>query len=528
MKHQIERKTAKNAAEERGQTCALREGASAPNSALAAAYETDYLGFPNLESSILSRLPGKPQPQIPTAENEADRLSAGVAAGGPEEVKRELGSRLGADFSKVRFHTNAGAAAYADEIGARAYTTGSDVYFGTGGFEPSVAAHELVHTVQQGSVGSDAATTSAPSGGIQMFRNPFRRQHHTRTADAPGPIRPGALTTLKPGAGSAGAKVAQVRSETGPAVLKPHDDPMMEAAVADFYNAAGSMFEGAGSWSFDAPGVRGLQDSEHGQVMGMAGRSLEGPQAGESQAAYLGSTSVYNFAGGAHREDGAAAPENLEDYRRTMGRVAFLDLISGNTDRQLKLVNPRNWKEDESRIHLMDNAFEEAGGMASPGPRSEEWDTLARSYLTRTGQRHDMSLQNFFGSIDDRIGTDPMAPLVAGLGTGNRQDGDSYRGGVTEAAGMLPQLYGRLHEQYATSSGGHMNEHQTELLRRVNALHGMLNPDAMPLDMPKPTRPASRPPVPAGPWQAGVSHQRGPGESGLSPQRLRIAGSRHK
>lgn len=55
---------------------------------------------------------------------------------------------------------------------------------------------------------------------------------------------------------------------------------------------------------------------------------------------------------------------------------------------------------------------------------------------------------------------------------------------------MLPQFYGRLHEQYTNSSGGHMNEHQTELLRRVNALHGMLNRDALPLDMP--ARPGAR------------------------------------
>lgn len=493
MEYQMERKARKvSTAGDENHTRTPRKIA-VPNSAAAAAYETGYQGLSDLESSILSRLPGKMQPQIPTAENEANRLSAGIAAGGPEDVKRELGSRIGADFSKVRFHTDAGAAAYADRVGARAYTTGSDVYFGTGGFEPSVAAHELVHTVQQGAVGSDAATAFAPSGGIQMLRNPFRRR---KLSDAPGSILPGALETLKPGAGNAGAKVAQVKSETGSAVLKPHDNPMMEAAVADFYNAAGSMFDGDGRWSFDAPGVRGLKGSEHGQVMGMAGKSLEGPQAGESQADYLGNASVYSFAGGEHRKDEDAAPGHLEDFQRTMGRVALLDLISGNVDRQLKLVNPKNWKEEKSqnRIHLMDNAFEEAGGMASPGPRSEEWNALAKSYLTKTGQPQDMSLQNFFGSIEERIGTDPMAPLVAGLGTGNRQDSDSYRGGMAETAVQLPQLYRRLQRQYGESSGGQMNEHQTELLRRVSAMHGMLNPDALPLDMPaRPKGPAPRP-----------------------------------
>jgi len=501
MKDQIERKTGKNAAEEREQTCALREGASAPNSVLAAAYETDYMGLPNLESSILSRLPGKPQPQIPTAENEADRLSAGVAAGGPEEVKQELGSRLGADFSKVRFHTDVGAAAYADEIGARAYTTGSDVYFGTGGFEPSVAAHELVHTVQQGAVGSDAATMSAPSGGIQMFRNPFRRR---KSSDAPGEISPGTqVEALKKASGSDLASVAGVSTSSGPAVLKPRDNPALESAVADFYNAGGSMFGRKGSsWSFDAPGVRGLRDSERGQVTGMFGHTLAGPRAGETAEGLADRAALYQFVEGTSRADPRAnsrdnvgkltdAPEDVEDYQRTMGRVAFMDLIAGNTDRVFSLTNLDNWTEDREhqRIHLIDNAYEHDGGMGmSSAERSGEWDQKTRESLTGRQPGKAPNLEDFFAFTRSQSEGDTAAPLVHGGVSA------AYQGGVTEAAAQLPQLYGRLREQYATSSGGHMDEHQTELLRRVNALHGMLNPDALPLDVPtRPTGPAPRP-----------------------------------
>lgn len=107
--------------------------------------------------------------QIPSAEREADRLSAGAAgARTEEEVRTRMGEALGADFSSVRFHTGAGAAAQARIIGAKAYTTGRDVYFGAGGFEPSLAAHELVHTVQQGAVDSGMGTVSAPMGQVQM------------------------------------------------------------------------------------------------------------------------------------------------------------------------------------------------------------------------------------------------------------------------------------------------------------------------------------------------------------------------
>jgi len=109
------------------------------------------------------------QAQIPEAEAEADKLSASVTSGTPESVKAEMGARMGADFSGVRFHTDAAAAAKADSMEARAFTSGSDVYFNEGGFDPSIAAHELVHTAQQGMVGSGVSTMSTPAGGVQRF-----------------------------------------------------------------------------------------------------------------------------------------------------------------------------------------------------------------------------------------------------------------------------------------------------------------------------------------------------------------------
>ena len=114
--------------------------------------------------------------QIPRAEQEADRLSSGMEdARTPEEVKARLGQRMGADFSGVRFHTDSAAVSAAEGIGARAYASGRDIYFGEGGFDPSVAAHELVHTVQQGLVESSAPTVSAPAGTIQMMPKLFEK-----------------------------------------------------------------------------------------------------------------------------------------------------------------------------------------------------------------------------------------------------------------------------------------------------------------------------------------------------------------
>ncbi|RRB18416.1 DUF4157 domain-containing protein [Larkinella knui] len=68
-----------------------------------------------------------------------------------------LEPRFGRDFSGVRVHTGPQAAESAQEIGARAYTVGNHVVFGSGHYAPhtnrgrALLAHELTHVVQQGS-----------------------------------------------------------------------------------------------------------------------------------------------------------------------------------------------------------------------------------------------------------------------------------------------------------------------------------------------------------------------------------------
>ena len=96
-----------------------------------------------LPNSLVSRIM-----EDPGAEKEADRLSQGITSTTPDGIMQEMGSRLNADFSCVRFHSDANSVNRSQLMGARAWAQGKDVYFGKGGFSPSVAAHELVHTVQ--------------------------------------------------------------------------------------------------------------------------------------------------------------------------------------------------------------------------------------------------------------------------------------------------------------------------------------------------------------------------------------------
>ena len=72
-------------------------------------------------------------------------------------VQKKMGEALGADFSDVRVHTGRESGTLSQELGALAFTTGHDIFFGEGQYNPHSAggqeliAHELTHVVQQSS-----------------------------------------------------------------------------------------------------------------------------------------------------------------------------------------------------------------------------------------------------------------------------------------------------------------------------------------------------------------------------------------
>jgi hypothetical protein len=76
----------------------------------------------------------------------------------PTATRAHYEPRFGSDFSGVRLHTDSRAAQAASAIHAHAFTTGADIYFGSGRFHPGTStgdrllAHELTHVVQQGAM----------------------------------------------------------------------------------------------------------------------------------------------------------------------------------------------------------------------------------------------------------------------------------------------------------------------------------------------------------------------------------------
>lgn len=86
-----------------------------------------------------------------------DRIKARRGAGNPlpEAVRRHLEHGLNHDLGAVRIHDDAEADHLSKSVNALAFTTGTDIYFQSGKFNPNsqsgleLLAHEVTHTVQQ-------------------------------------------------------------------------------------------------------------------------------------------------------------------------------------------------------------------------------------------------------------------------------------------------------------------------------------------------------------------------------------------
>lgn len=93
-------------------------------------------------------------------------IAASRGSGSPlaDDVRRSMESGFSADFSRVRIHTDARSDSLARGMQATAFTTGSDIFFSEGAYQPGsrsgqeLLAHELTHVVQQSGPGAAPAS----------------------------------------------------------------------------------------------------------------------------------------------------------------------------------------------------------------------------------------------------------------------------------------------------------------------------------------------------------------------------------
>ncbi|WP_443060606.1 eCIS core domain-containing protein [Streptomyces sp. NBC_00448] len=111
----------------------------------------------------------------------------------PEPELHDMQARFGgADFSDVRIHNDAAAKKSAQEIGARAYTSGSHIVIGEGGGDRHTLAHELTHVLQQrrgpvaGTDNGNGMKISDPSDRFEVAAEENARRVMSGSAPATG------------------------------------------------------------------------------------------------------------------------------------------------------------------------------------------------------------------------------------------------------------------------------------------------------------------------------------------------------
>jgi len=121
------------------------------------------------------------------------------SAGAPldRDVREDMESRLGHDFSDVRVHNDGAADASAKAVNAHAYTVGSHIAFQRSAYDTgsqegrTTLAHELTHVVQQRS-GPVDGTPSAGGVSISDPSDRFEREAAStaeRAMSGPAPVQ---------------------------------------------------------------------------------------------------------------------------------------------------------------------------------------------------------------------------------------------------------------------------------------------------------------------------------------------------
>ena len=122
------------------------------------------------EEDALQRSPVIPKLQLKALVQRRENLGGGEASEDLESsiqsargngqaldanLRTKMGQAMGADFSSVKVHTDSQSDQLNQSIQAKAFTTGQDLFFSQGSYDPSsrggqeLIAHELTHVVQQ-------------------------------------------------------------------------------------------------------------------------------------------------------------------------------------------------------------------------------------------------------------------------------------------------------------------------------------------------------------------------------------------
>ncbi len=128
---------------------------------------------PEEEEEIQTKSNGS-NPSASTGVAQQIKAKSGKGSRLPKSTRAEMEASFGTDFSEVNVHTDEASVGMNEELGAQAFTHGSDVYFNSGKYDPQsrhgkhLLAHELTHVVQQSNGRRSQAIQKEGMGDLRM------------------------------------------------------------------------------------------------------------------------------------------------------------------------------------------------------------------------------------------------------------------------------------------------------------------------------------------------------------------------
>lgn len=117
--------------------------------------------------TITPFIQAKSETAVTVSNSVSNKISSSQGSGSSIDSNTQsfMSSRFGNDFSDVKIHTDNEAIQMNRELNAKAFTTGNNIYFNEGQYQPDtdtgkhLLAHELTHTLQQNGAGTQIQRT---------------------------------------------------------------------------------------------------------------------------------------------------------------------------------------------------------------------------------------------------------------------------------------------------------------------------------------------------------------------------------
>jgi hypothetical protein len=298
----------------------------------------------------------------------------GTGSALPDDVRSRMESGFGRSLADVRVHTDGESAQLNRSVSARAFTTGNDIFFGAGEFDPGTAAgervlaHEIAHTQQQGGGArrihrkwdfdaprldwSKAKTVSVHEKKPVWFISDGRDKIVVKSED--NPIGLGELASVLAIQTGASNAIRQRPLDAQDAqALKPL---MVEGRITDRdkWDSFGDGMQ-VGKWTPDTDEEKALK----GAAKGLAFTNHVLDNGGFGDGSKLTMSKGEDAADVAKKKTSKGGSNKMLDlchnreHNRQMGRIAVIDALMGNVDRVLS-ANSENWMYDGKKVTLID------------------------------------------------------------------------------------------------------------------------------------------------------------------------------